>query len=557
MLSGKPYLLNGKTSYYSGPTSTAPAGVNTYTSDLLAHGNLLLSNSQINSPVSQKPSEPAVLSSDGAQQKVDDTKAKLTAMSQKGTTVAADGTAVYSDGSAVAAPAQATFNEKSGQYEYNGKSYSVADFYGQNGAEVDPDYKAITDMFAPIKASTDANTLASINAIQQQFEALKAQQQVYNSKAEQARSRSLLLGGASRYEPLGAAGIMLSQTSYGLQKIQDLDAQENAAIAQAKAAGDANDMNLMMKAMDMAEGARKEKQTQAAAVMKTIQDANTKLTEQRQQLDKDENVAKLMSAGVTDPAAILKQMNDAGIPMTADEVKKAITNLTPAAKTGQLYKFSNTDVGKLLAAGMTGDMIQSAQDYYNGEGTPPQLTGAQQAALQKVLSGVTATGGGGGDFTSEEKRKLEQAGLISAPRKDQLDFLYGKNTPTDDFAAARQFFKDNPDASRDELSAGLREHTKLTDGDINTLLDEAGAVDDAGGVTGNEDQIAIALVKSEGFMGDTQAAKDYLDNNKSIPLNGKDVKLSARQIKAIKDAIDTAYPNGSRSFGESVLPWGK
>jgi hypothetical protein len=40
------------------------------------------------------------------------------------------------------------------------------------------------------------------------------------------------------------------------------------------------------------------------------------------------------------------------------------------------------------------------------------------------------------DFTSTEKKKLEQAGLLTAPRKEQLDFLYGDDGGGIDFSQA-------------------------------------------------------------------------------------------------------------------------
>lgn len=45
-----------------------------------------------------------------------------------------------------------------------------------------------------------------------------------------------------------------------------------------------------------------------------------------------------------------------------------------------------------------------------------------------------ASGGSGGasGFTSQEKRKLEQLGLLDAPRQDQLDALYGSDGSTED-----------------------------------------------------------------------------------------------------------------------------
>ena len=127
----------------------------------------------------------------------------------------------------------------------------------------------------------------------------------------------------------------------------------------------------------------------------------------------------------------------------------------------------------------------------------------------------------------------------------------------DSFTSGRQFITDNPDASFEELSAGLRENTDLTDGDISALLAEGGVIKQEASITGNEKALAVALVKSQGFGGEAQAAKDYLISGGEIEINGKTVKLTKQQVEGVISEIDKAYPKKKRGFFQSLLPGGK
>lgn len=368
-------------------------------------------------------SEPAVISSQSIDEDIAKGKTKLTEMSNKGTTVGNDGNSYYADNSLVPAPEGSTFNQDTKKYEGSGSSYGVAEFYGDNQDDAgDADYQAIKSMFEPLKAQLDANTLAQVTTIQQQFESLKRQQTEFNRRAETARSRALLLGGSSRYAPLDAAGTMMAQTSYGLQQIQDLDAKENMAIAQARSAQQSGNMELMMKAIDMAESTRKEKQDRAAKVMDGIQKANDKMREIRIKATRDEAVAGLITQGVTDPKQLIEKLNkyDDGTPtggnFTAAEIDDALKAFT---------------VEKKKASDVSTDL--KTFEYIRDEiGLPPEIQSlppeqqyfAYIAALHKSNTTPKAPGAGGG-YSALELRKLRQAGIDPADTKSSDNFLYG------------------------------------------------------------------------------------------------------------------------------------
>lgn len=444
-------------------------------------------------PILKPATEPAVISSTQIDDHIADTKTKLATFSNKGTTVGADGNAYYADKSMVPAPQDATYNDTTGQYEYEGSKYGVKDFYQD---DPDGDWAAVQGLFAPLKANLDANTLAQVSGIHSQFDALRAEQAQYNKQAEQVRAQALLLGGASRYAPLAASSTMTAQVSYGLKKIQDLDNQENEAIAKANQAQQDGDMKLMSDAFTMAEGVRKEKQTEATKIADQLRTANQKLREQNLQSSRDSAIADLVSQGISDPAQVLNYLNyhEDGTKVgdfTADEVSKVLKALTvdgdQASLPADLKAFdylrdhgmlpdniANLDpkeqyfgyLTALKGASNTGDFtLGTNQIRYDAQGhvvargpagkqtvddTAPSweaykaaatklmgsnyLMATDEDALRQQYNNDYPGGKKPSKFTDSELRKLEQGGLTDAPRKEQLDYLYKpKDDATPDF----------------------------------------------------------------------------------------------------------------------------
>ena len=80
----------------------------------------------------------------------------------------------------------------------------------------------------------------------------------------------------------------------------------------------------------------------------------------------------------------------------------------------------------------------------------------------------------GTSFSSTERKKLEQAGLLNAPRQEQLDFLFGEDDEPEinEFEAARNFLAAIPTASEAEKRSALLENTDLNVSEVNALIDE-------------------------------------------------------------------------------------
>lgn len=344
--------------------------------------------------------EPTVISSSTITDKViPDLQKKADAYSQKGTYVGQDGATYYSDNSAVPAPTNAEYDPTTKLWKDNSGSYVGAPQLVNNEDE-DPAIGQINELLAGLKMSLDSSTFSQINAVHQQFDMLRQQQQEANARADKTRTTLNIKSGAARYAPLDAAGTALAQTSYGLRQIQKLDADENSAIAQVRAAQQSGNFQLMSKAMDVVEATRKAKQDAAQKVADQLSAANAKMLEARTKASRDEAIADLVGQGITDPAKLLNSLNEyndgtsTGGNFTLDEVKKALTNLQTTKEKDDIYKFANDDVGKLLGAGLSMPVVQAVQDYYNGRADATVLEGlttSQKAAIQKALVGKVPT----------------------------------------------------------------------------------------------------------------------------------------------------------------------
>lgn len=337
-----------------------------------------------------KPVEPTVISSSNiTNQVIPGLNQKAADVSQKGTYIDQTGAMRYSDGSAVPAPTSAEFDPTTNSWKDQSGNYSAGPQYVDNPTG-DPDIAQTNQLFDSLKANLDANTLQQVNSIQQQYDSLRAAQTTANNAANGARTTLNLRSGTARFAPLDAAGTALAQTTYGLQQIAKLDADENSAIAQVKAAQSSGNYQLMSKALDIVDASRTAKQAAAQKITDQLSVANEAVQKQQQQNLEDNAIAKLVGSGVTNPADVLKQMTAAGYAVSAADVSTALKNLAPTSTAGDTYKFDTTKTGSLLGAGLTMKQIQDVQDYYNGKGSGEalsELNPAQKAAVQTALVG--------------------------------------------------------------------------------------------------------------------------------------------------------------------------
>lgn len=286
---------------------------------------------------------------------IPDNASRLASLSAKGITVGTDNIARNADGTLTKAPfgaAPVDNGSISGVYSSGGVNYAVAP---NNFSEDDPTNTLLQKM----SDSLDASTKQMIDSISQKYDLLKSQQTQVNAATEAGREKSLLVSGSSRYAPISSTGIIGDEQTAGIQKIAQLDAEENQLIAQANQAKTTGDQALLEKALTQAESVRADKQAAATKVSDALSKQLNDQQTQKTQAARDTAVANLFAAGTTDPTAILKALNtdpsgkDTGANYTAAEVAATLKNI---AQTNGL----NGDISKLT--GTTKDFFILKQE---------------------------------------------------------------------------------------------------------------------------------------------------------------------------------------------------
>jgi len=275
----------------------------------------------------------------------------------KGITTDASGVARYPNGSIVPTSPQDQYNT----YLNNGGNLSQAEWQnagmpttasagiGTGGADSGAQPLVTADTSSEdeklqanldkVQAESDAYTASIIESIKSQYDSLIRQQGDINDRAVKGTTNALLMGGvtggggSAQYAPISSGAIIQGQLSYGLSQIADLNAKEDAAIATAKQAQLTNNIKLMEEQNAIIQKTRDEKVALAQKQNDLILEANQKLADQKLQATKDEQIGKIMTSGVTDPAEILKQLRANGITtITAKDITDTIANLNPNQK---------------------------------------------------------------------------------------------------------------------------------------------------------------------------------------------------------------------------------
>lgn len=207
---------------------------------------------------------------------------------------------------------------------------------GTSTPSYSPEEQQFNDLLSQMRASTDAQTARTIASIQNRFETLRSQQKEIN-RAQQAGVQTALLtggvtgkGSAAQYTPISSENIMAAQLNYGVQKLAELDSQEQDLIIEAQQAGESQNFKLLETKLAQVEKKREEKAKEAADLNKKIAEQNEKARQALIQSSRDNALADLYSQGVTDPTELLKALNGNGGDFTLKEVTEGLKNVAPA-----------------------------------------------------------------------------------------------------------------------------------------------------------------------------------------------------------------------------------
>lgn len=426
---------------------------------------------------------PTVISSSNIDENViPDLKAKLDKYSNTGVYQAADGSTRYADNTIVPQDTSADQGDSNkpalGDLRAQGGTYvgqNNQKFYNYDNTPVTSDE---TDMglLTNMQLSNDATTKMKMDSAMQQYDLKKQNQESANAAADADITMGLLSSGSTKYAA-STPGLMSAEQKSLAMNIAGLNAEENSILADAKAAHDNQDFQILQQKLDLLETKRKEKQAAADKLNESITTENKATQKAQIQASRDNSVAGIVAQGVTDPAAVLDLLNnhEDGTQVgdfSADEVSKTLKALTVAGtkptdlpadvKTFEYIRDNYglpEDISSLPANQQYFAYLKSVKaantapaksttkktpttdtstpsnapswDDYKAAATKlmgtSYLMAADEAELRAQYDKEYGSGGTpAAKFTPTEQKKLEQAGLGKATRQQQLDFLYGK-----------------------------------------------------------------------------------------------------------------------------------
>lgn len=226
---------------------------------------------------------PTTISGDKSQTINDNTQAvNAIGGTVRGNVTGADTFERYSNGDWANAPSDATaVTDENGRtvWQSGGKSYYLSPDTAQYQSPVDRQSMELID---GIKSQTDAAFAGQISSIKAQFKALIKQQQDSNVRQSASVDQTLLMGGTSRYAGVNAAGISSAQVNYGLQKISDLQNQENSAVSSLISAQASKDYETVGKKLELIKQINDKKQKEVNDMNEKLTTANEKIRQETQ-----------------------------------------------------------------------------------------------------------------------------------------------------------------------------------------------------------------------------------------------------------------------------------
>lgn len=341
-------------------------------------------------------------SSDTANQYIADNKQKITQAANTGAFMDPSGATRYSNGTYAQAPSNAVQTTDASGNTYwsaDGKMY----LSGPDNGMVDPASAKIDDLFKSLQERFDSTSLAGMDMIKQQYDGLVNEQRDINMRSEASLNQSLLMGGSSRYAQQSSTGQTQSMMTYGLQQISNLYLKEQQSLQAANEAMLSGDMKFADQKMQQYQKAQDTRQKAAQDLADKLQKQYDQTQADNRQSEKDQAIGSIMSAGTTDPTAIIKALEAQGITASAKDVADTISNLNPDAKEihSMMLTAAQNGAPQAVLANIgkstnLGDAISAASQYVTD---PTSTAGQYQAALRAGYKGTP------GDFVAAQKYK--------------------------------------------------------------------------------------------------------------------------------------------------------
>lgn len=229
------------------------------------------------------------------------------------------GVATYANGSPVPQPTKETPKPTTQTGGYAGNVYvRPGDPIPKdaNGKDViltptSPQDDANKQMLLDLKAQFDAQGVQQLQNIENTYNNLITQQEQQNKGAVAGTTNALFMSGAMQHDVYSNDKIT-AQVSYGLQQIQNLNAQKQQAISAAKQAILTGDFEYAGKLQAITDKIVKEQQDAMNKINDSLIEKNKKLNEDKMKSTKDSAIASMYENGITDPTMMLSELKKAG-----------------------------------------------------------------------------------------------------------------------------------------------------------------------------------------------------------------------------------------------------
>lgn len=288
----------------------------------------------------------------------------------------------------------------------------------------DPIFQQEMDMINGLRTSNDDTANASVDSIMRNYQNLASNLTQSQEGPDAMVTNALLRGGTSRYVPGNAAGILSAQHYADIDKIGQLQDEENQKIAAVRQAQATQNYSLVEKTLGELDSVRADKQAATKALADKMQAAN----DQQTQAKRDSSVATLVAQGITDPTQLLQSLNtDAQGNVTGDFTAAEISKTLAAIQ-------KNTGITDLssLSAGTRDFFVLKENGQLPGDiGSLPesqQLNAFLKQQYSDTHKDTTTTPGSGSNpispiikFTPTQLHKAASNAGIPEADFDKLD----------------------------------------------------------------------------------------------------------------------------------------
>lgn len=198
-----------------------------------------------------------------------------------------------------------------------------------------------------LRATATVQSQALIDSIGASFDVRERQLGEANQTALETLRILGIRSGRQRFAAEVQTGILSAEERAGIQRLADLDAQEKTLIAQAQQAATNKDFELLNAKITLADKVAVDKLNALEDQLKMSKELETQVREKTNQIFTESSILNLFDQGITSISEIQKNLLNAGLPVTVDEIANILESLGQDLDlSGQAKEFQSfVDIG--------------------------------------------------------------------------------------------------------------------------------------------------------------------------------------------------------------------